>query len=152
MHRLVFAAVVSVVLFSTSYSAQQPGAPPATSATGDFVRDVRAILEQHCYECHGPDKQMNGFRLDRRRDAMRGGTLPVIGPGSSKSSRLYLRLTGTSYGRQMPFEEEPLSSAEITTIKDWIDQGAAWPEHPSRRPVGPPPPPPPPPAPPPPPP
>src|SRR5258708_11886546 len=125
MHRLVFAAVVSVFLFSTSYSAQQLATQPATTAKVDFVRDVQPILEQHCYECHGPDKQMNGFRLDRRRDAMRGGTLPVIGPGSSKSSRLYLRLTGTSYGHQMPFEEEPLTSAEITTIKDWIDQGAA---------------------------
>src|SRR5260370_34431734 len=138
MHRLVFAAVVSAFLFSTSYSAQQPATQPATTATVDFVRDVRPILEQHCYECHGPDKQMNGFRLDRRRDAMRGGTLPVIGPGSSKSSRLYLRLTGTSYGHQMPFEEEPLSSAEITTIKDWIDQGAAWPGPAARDAVSPP--------------
>src|SRR5258708_879073 len=129
MHRLVFAAVVSVFLFSTSYSAQQLATQPATTAKVDFVRDVQPILEQHCYECHGPEKQMNGFRLDRRRDAMRGGPLPVIGPGSSKSSRLYLRLTGTSYGHQMPFEEEPLTSAEITTIKDWIDQGAAWPDH-----------------------
>jgi ankyrin repeat protein len=128
MYRLLAAVLVSAFLFSASYSAQQTAPPPAKPPTVNFARDVRPILEQHCYECHGPDKQMNGFRLDRRRDAMRGGTTAVIGPGSSKSSRLYLRLTGTTYGHQMPFDAEPLTSADVTTIKDWIDQGAVWPD------------------------
>src|SRR4051812_22131627 len=61
---------------------QQP--PPAAV---DFVRDVQPILRQSCFGCHGPTQQMNGFRLDRRRDAMRGGTIAVIGPGNSSGSR-----------------------------------------------------------------
>ena len=40
----------------------------------DFGRDVQPLFKAHCTECHGPKQQKNGFRLDRRRDAMRGGT------------------------------------------------------------------------------
>jgi ankyrin repeat protein len=100
------------------------GAPPAV----DFVRDVQPIFEQNCYDCHGSEKQMNGFRLDRRSDAMRGGTIAVITPTSAVSSRLYLRLIGTTYGRRMPVDADPLRPSEIETIRNWIDQGAPWPD------------------------
>jgi len=65
--------------------------------------------------------------LDRRSDAMRGGTIAVIGPGNSAGSRLFLRLSGGEYGLQMP-PTGPLSAAELNIIKDWIDQGAQWPD------------------------
>jgi ankyrin repeat protein len=72
---------------------------------------------------------MNGFRLDRRRDAMRGGSAgaAVIGPGNSAGSRLYLRLTGDRFGPQMP-PTGALRAEQIETIKNWIDQGAEWPD------------------------
>jgi ankyrin repeat protein/mono/diheme cytochrome c family protein len=93
----------------------------------DFQRDVQPILDEHCYGCHGPEKQMNGYRLDRRRDALVGGTITVIAPGSADASRLYLRLIGTRFGRQMPLEGH-LTPAQIDVIKRWIDQGAEWPD------------------------
>ena len=93
----------------------------------DFQRDVQPILSEHCYECHGSEKQSNGYRLDRRRDALVGGTITVIAPGSAEASRLYLRLIGTRFGRQMPLEGR-LTAAEIDVIKRWIDQGAEWPD------------------------
>ena len=93
----------------------------------DFARDVWPLLQEHCLECHGPKQQKNNFRLDRRRDAMRGGTGTVIGPGNSAGSRLYLRLIGDRYGPRMP-PEEALPSGQIATIKAWIDQGAEWPD------------------------
>src|SRR3954471_14536938 len=126
MRRVGVLLVLSASLFARSYAAQQGAAPPPS--TIDFVRDVQPILQDHCYECHGADKQMNGFRLDRRHDAMRGGTLAVITPGSAASSRLYLRLVGTTYGRRMPLESEPLAPTQADTIKRWIDQGAPWPD------------------------
>lgn len=58
----------------------------------DFGRDVQPLFKAHCIDCHGPDEQKNGFRLDRRQDALRGGVGVDIGPGSSDASRLYLRL------------------------------------------------------------
>ena len=69
----------------------------------EFQRDVQPILRSNCYGCHGPQQQMNNFRLDRRREAMRGGTIAVIAPGSSQSSHLYLRLIGKDrIGAPMP--------------------------------------------------
>jgi ankyrin repeat protein len=93
----------------------------------DFSRDVQPIFKANCYGCHGPAQQMNSFRLDRRSDAMRGGTLAQIGPGNAAGSRMYLRLTGNQYGLQMP-PTGPLSSEQIDVIKRWIDQGAEWPD------------------------
>ena len=60
----------------------------------DFRLDVQPILKANCIGCHGPSQQMNNFRLDRRRDAMRGGTIAVITRGNSDGSRLYRRLIG----------------------------------------------------------
>jgi mono/diheme cytochrome c family protein len=56
------------------------------AAQVDFARDVRPIFREHCFSCHGPDQQMNGFRLDRRADALRGGTQSDIGPGTRRGA------------------------------------------------------------------
>ena len=93
----------------------------------DFARDVQLIFKAHCIACHGPSQQMNRLRLDRRSDAMRGGTIAVIGPGNADGSRLYLRLIGDRFGLQMP-PTGALSAEQIKIIKTWIDQGAEWPD------------------------
>lgn len=93
----------------------------------DFHRDVQPIFKAVCIDCHGPSVQMNGFRLDRRRDAMKGGTIAVIGPGNAAGSRLYMKLIGGQFGQQMP-PTGPLKPAQIAIIKAWIDQGAEWPD------------------------
>jgi ankyrin repeat protein len=93
----------------------------------DFRRDVQPIFRANCYGCHGPAVQTNGFRLDRRADAMRGGTVAQIGPGNAQASRLYLRLIGPQYGLQMP-PTGALQPEQIDKIKLWIDQGAEWPD------------------------
>src|SRR3712207_1636713 len=93
----------------------------------DFARDVLPILQQRCYECHGAEQQKNGFRLDRRSDAMRGGTIAMIGPGNSEGSRLYRRLVGDKFGRQMP-PDGALPASQVAILKAWIDQGAEWPD------------------------
>jgi len=98
-----------------------------SSSRIEFVRDVQPILSESCIGCHGPTQQMNGFRLDRRRDAMRGGTLAVIGPGNSEGSRMYQRLIGNAFGIQMP-PTGALPKEKIAIIKAWIDQGAQWPD------------------------
>ena len=100
---------------------------PQVSAKVDFRRDIQPIFREYCLGCHGPSQQMGGLRLDRRRDAMRGGTVADIGPGNSAASRLYLRLIGNQYGPQMPLTGA-LNSEQINFIKAWIDQGAEWPD------------------------
>ncbi len=124
--RLIVGGIAMVWLFGVLFSAPSQ-ATVAQSQKVDFGRDVQPILRQHCYGCHGPTQQMNGFRLDRRRDAMRGGTIAVIGPGNSDGSRLYQRLIGSAFGQQMP-PTGPLRPEQIATLKAWIDQGAEWPD------------------------
>src|SRR5262249_14038499 len=118
-HCVVVVFLVTLAL-STALSRQAP-------SKIDFRRDVQPLLKQFCIECHGSSQQMHGFRLDRRRDAMRGGTTTVIVPGNSAGSRLYLKLTGNKYGPQMP-PTGPLTQEQIDVIKAWIDQGAEWPD------------------------
>src|ERR1700686_5369394 len=105
-------------LLSCAFAIAQilPAQPPAKI---DFARDVQPIFKTYCIGCHGPSQQMNGLRLDRRRDAMRGGTGPVIGPENAAASRLYLRLIGSQYGLQMP-PTGALSTQQIQIIKAWI--------------------------------
>ena len=117
---------IVTLYFSNSASAQD--------SKVDFARDVLPLFRAHCFDCHGPKQQKGGFRLDRREDAMKGGTITVIGPGNAEGSRLYHTLSSDKYGPQMP-PDGPLTAAEIKTIKLWIDQGAQWPdEHAGQKP------------------
>ena len=108
-----------------SWSMPTMAQPPAPRV--DFGREVQPILRDRCYGCHGPDQQMNGFRLDRRADALRGGSQTVIGPGNAEGTLLYRRLVDTNAGARMP-PSGPLPAAEIAVIKAWIDQGVEWPD------------------------
>ena len=119
--RHLFGAMAIAGVLTTSFSAQD--------AKVDFGRDVQPILRQQCYGCHGPAKQTNGFRLDRRGDAMRGSTINpgVIRPGNSEASFMYGRIASGAFGPQMP-PTGALHPEQIATIKAWIDQGAEWPD------------------------
>jgi ankyrin repeat protein len=119
-----WAAALGLAVGSTFSHAQSS---PQVSAKIDFATEIQPIFRQHCISCHGPKEQKNGLRLDRRRDAMRGGTIAVIGPGNADGSRLYHRLIGDKFGIQMP-PTGALSPEKIARIKLWIDQGAEWPD------------------------
>ncbi|HZJ13682.1 MAG TPA: ankyrin repeat domain-containing protein [Chthoniobacteraceae bacterium] len=96
----------------------------------DYARDIQPLLRANCYSCHGPTLQNGGLRLDRRRDPMPnrvGANGARIVPGNSATSRVYLRVAGNQAGTQMP-PTGALTSAEISLIKTWIDQGAEWPD------------------------
>ena len=115
--------LAAFTLFSLPFSAL---AQQATTRV-DFGREVQPILRERCYGCHGPEQQMNGFRLDRRADALRGGTQTVIGPGNAEGTLLYRRLTDTRAGIRMP-PTGSLDANAIAIIKAWIDQGVEWPD------------------------
>jgi len=95
----------------------------------DFQRDVRPILSDACFQCHGPDKatRMAGLRLDTR-----DGALPrAIVPGKPLESTLYQRITQENIALRMPplASHKVLSEAQKATLKTWIEQGAPWKEH-----------------------
>ncbi len=88
----------------------------------DFVREVRPIFEKHCYECHGAKKQKNDYRLDIKAVALKH-----VKPGKSAESQLFRFVSGLEKDTPMP-PKSKLSSAELETLKRWIDEGANWPD------------------------
>ena len=95
----------------------------------DFARDVQPVLQKTCLGCHGAKSQMAGLRLDGRTAAMRGGQSGrIIVPGKSAESPLYIRVAGLGEQARMPMAMKPLDAAEIAAIKQWIDEGAVWPD------------------------
>ena len=97
----------------------------------DFLRDIQPIFSNHCYSCHGPEKQTRGLRLDAKQAVFKGGMSgPVLKPGKGQDSLLYRKVAGTGTGARMPFEGEKLSAAQAELIRIWIDQGALWPSPP----------------------
>lgn len=105
-------------------------AASTAGAAVDFAREVMPILQKHCYDCHGAEKQKGGLRLDVKAHALKGGEehgAPFT-PGKSVDSVLIKFVSGEQEDMLMPPKGERLSPAEITTLRAWIDEGAAWPE------------------------
>ena len=118
---------IGLILWVCTYSELLPA---QSTKTVDFGRDVQPILREHCFGCHGPSQQMRGLRLDQRRAAMPnrvGANGASIIPGNGAASLLYLKLTAPPRGLQMP-PAGPLSAEQINTIRNWIDEGADWPD------------------------
>ena len=106
------------------------GAGPAV----DFDREVRPILSEHCYACHGPDAKARkaDLRLDARADAFRDRSgYAVIVPGNAEESELVARISSGDADEAMPPPKfgKPLSPAKVATLRRWIEQGAAWDAH-----------------------
>lgn len=96
----------------------------------DYARQVKPLLADRCYTCHGALKQQAGLRLDTAAALKQGGDSgPAISPGKSSESLLIERLTTSDADLHMPPEGEgsTLNAEELTLLKSWIDQGAPGP-------------------------
>src|SRR5256885_4241431 len=100
-----------------------------------FNRDVRPILSDTCFKCHGPDraKRQMDLRLDSFEDAThdRGDGFGVIVPGSPDKSEAYRRITSSDPEEKMPPPKSgmALTPAQIDILKRWIEQGAKYQPH-----------------------
>ena len=102
------------------------GAEPAKV---DFNRDIQPIFKEHCYKCHGESSSKNGLRLDRKADALKGGDSgKVIIAGKADTSILFRNIGSIEKAIMMPPKGPRLSSQQIDLIKNWINQGALWPD------------------------
>ncbi|MBI3191596.1 MAG: hypothetical protein HYZ36_02945, partial [Pedosphaera parvula] len=100
------------------------------AAQVDFAKDIQPILQQTCVKCHGPEKQKGKLRLDTKEATFKGGASgEVVMPGKADKSDLYRRvILPKGHDDIMPSEGEPLSKAQADLLRDWINQGAAWPD------------------------
>lgn len=110
----------------------------AADAYGDspveFNRDVRPILSDKCFACHGPDEKTReaDLRLDDRTSALADlGDHRAIVEGNAKESELIRRIISTDQDELMPpaDHDKPLTQAEIELLRNWINQGAKYQQH-----------------------
>ena len=119
-----------VVLTASSLVLAQ-GQRNQTPAPIDFNRDIRPMLSDTCFACHGPDpaQRKAGLRFDIKEGAF--AKAGVIVPGDSSSSRLIKRISATEPEMRMPpaASERTLSPRQIELFRRWIDEGAKWDTH-----------------------
>src|SRR5436190_582471 len=109
--------------------------PKDTASKTDFNRDIRAILTENCFKCHGPDdgSRKAKMRLDVRSEALKpakSGSLPIV-PGAPEKSELIARITATDPDDRMPplKSGKSLTPAQIQTLRAWIAEGAPYALH-----------------------
>jgi hypothetical protein len=100
-----------------------------------FNRDVRPILSDNCFACHGPDanKRKAGLRLDVKESLFERTSKrePAIVPGKLKESELWSRITTTNLDDRMPpvDSHKELKRQQVETLRNWILAGAPWEGH-----------------------
>lgn len=123
-----------VILLAGSWG--ESAAPaPVEDGKVHFNRDIRPILADNCYQCHGPDekKRAGKLRLDTKEGAyaaLKNGKHPIV-PGKSGESRVIARAIATDPEERMPPPDsgKKLTAKQIDLLKKWIDQGAEFQGH-----------------------
>ncbi len=125
--------IVIGLIPETWIAAAQIGSAPKGKRV-DFNRDIRPILSDNCFACHGPDdgQRMADLRLDTKEGIFAArGDYQVVLPGRASESRLFQRISARDRALRMPpstFERQ-LTGKEIELIHQWIDQGAEYQSH-----------------------
>ena len=122
---------VFAVVFALPVVLEAAEPPAASGRHVDYEKDIQPILARSCYSCHGPKKEESGLRWDSKTAALKGGEhgAPLI-PGKSSESLMIQVVSGTHTEiAKMPKKGDALTDAEIGLLRNWIDQGADWPEN-----------------------
>ncbi|HWG41770.1 MAG TPA: DUF1553 domain-containing protein [Gemmataceae bacterium] len=93
-----------------------------------FSKQIAPLLEQHCLRCHSGKTQRGGLSLATSADLMAGGDSgPVVVAGKPDESLLVEMISG--HKPKMPKKAAPLKPAQVALLREWIQQGAAWPKN-----------------------
>ena len=112
-----------ILLATTATSVASEPAP-------DYQKQVKTLLKERCFACHGALKQKSNLRLDTGAAMRKGGDGgPAIEPGKAAESVLIERITETEPSLRMPPEGMPLTAQQIALLRAWIDAGAPTPEN-----------------------
>ena len=127
--------IVPVLLAAWTAIAHWATAQGGSGQHVNYSRDIRPILSNSCYKCHGPDEggRKAGLRLDTRAGAiakLESGETAIV-PGASAKSAMYQRLTSHDPDVKMPPADsgKSVSPEQIALIKQWIDEGAEFHPH-----------------------
>ena len=126
-----------VAATGTAAAAAATGSPPAKAAAPlSFNHDIRAILSENCFACHGPDSanRQAGLRLDTFEQAteeLESGLRAIV-PQDAAASEVLARVTSTDPDLVMPPPEAKigrLSAEQVATLQRWIAEGATYEPH-----------------------
>jgi hypothetical protein len=123
-------ALLLAVLLTPTAPGRPAAAPSADPSPPEYNRDVRPILAENCFACHGPDKNARKakLRLDERDDAIQAG---AIFPGKPKESSLIERIFASEERQLMPptKSHKKLTPDQKKTLERWIAAGAEYQPH-----------------------
>jgi cytochrome c553 len=106
--------------------ARARAAEPSREEAEFFEKNVRPVLAEHCFSCHGPNKQRAGVRLDSRQAMLLGGdTGPILVPGHPEKSTLVQVIEQKDLVKMPP--KGKLSPEAIAALTAWVKGGAPWP-------------------------
>ncbi|MDA7920626.1 DUF1553 domain-containing protein [Verrucomicrobiales bacterium] len=100
--------------------------PTSFTVAADYLKDIKPVLKERCYSCHGALKQKADLRLDTAAEMIGA---KVIIPGAVDESELFLRITSEDDDDRMPPEGHALTESQIAAVRDWIKAGAPHPEN-----------------------
>ena len=135
---MLFCLIGAAVLFSFIYFSGAKENKDADAEMISYNFQVRPILSDKCYACHGPDanKREAGLRLDIEKEAYKAlkdnPKAHAIVPGKPNLSELYIRVSTTDTSIMMPPASSnlpTLTEAEVAVIKKWIEEGAKYEPH-----------------------
>ncbi len=119
MPRLLIISTILAIFLPCMMSAADPSVP------GDFFQErVAPIFQQRCLSCHNDDERKGDFSLQTSTAAFKDGYLEA---GDADASHLMELIAPVDGQPKMPKNADPLSAVEIAVIRQWIDEGAAWP-------------------------
>ena len=95
----------------------------------NFARDIKPILEARCLKCHNPNNTKGDLSLEESKGLI-GPDATIVVPGKALESELYLALIPREPGERphMPKDGKPLTKTQTHLIRQWIDEGAKWPD------------------------
>jgi mono/diheme cytochrome c family protein len=100
-------------------------APRATAAGPvDYRKDIKPLLQERCYACHGSLAQKGKLRVDSGANMVKGG---AVVPGQPAESELVRRVTAADDETRMPPEGHPLKPEQVAKLTAWVEQGAKVP-------------------------
>lgn len=93
-----------------------------------FEKEVRPVLAENCYDCHGSHKHENGLRVDLRSALLKGSDYgKVVEPGNAAASKLIKAISHAPGVEAMPKKGDKLKLAQIAALEKWVQMGLPWP-------------------------
>ncbi|MFM8190092.1 MAG: DUF1553 domain-containing protein [Pirellula sp.] len=121
---------LGALCFLASCLAYHPSIAQESTSGPDFASQIKPILANHCWSCHGPDQESRKaqLRLDRRDEALAAGALV---PGNASDSPILQRIESSDPDLVMPppATKKPLTQEQRKLLSDWVEAGAKYTQH-----------------------